>query len=69
MADMTLMVMLFIILAPIGVFDTIYVQDANAASSCRHHGSDGSKCLKNDHLSFFLFLKLLPPIPDLCEDN
>jgi len=45
MADMTLMVMLFIILAPIGVFDTIYVQDVNAANSCRHHGSDSSKCL------------------------
>ena len=48
MADMTSMMMLFIILAVIGIFGVKYVHDANAASSCRHNDSDSSKCSKND---------------------
>lgn len=48
MADMTSMMMLFIILAVIGVFGIICVQDANAASLCGHGSSDGSRCSKND---------------------
>jgi hypothetical protein len=47
MADMTPMMMLFIILAVIGIFGVIYVEDANAASSCGHGGSDSSRCSKN----------------------
>jgi hypothetical protein len=49
MSDMTsMMMLLFIILALIGVFGIIYVQDANAASSCGHGGSDRSRCSKNN---------------------
>jgi quinol-cytochrome oxidoreductase complex cytochrome b subunit len=48
MADMTFMMILFIILAVIGVFVVMYVKDANAASSCGHDGSYSSMCSKNN---------------------
>jgi hypothetical protein len=56
MADMTsMMMMLFIILALIGISGVVYVQDANAASPCKHHDSDSSRCSKDDTPFIFPF--------------
>ena len=55
MAHITFMMMLFIILALIGVFGIIYVQNVNADSSCGHDGSGSSRCSKNDTPFIFPF--------------